>query len=63
MHEGRMPLLTRVHEARQQLAVRQPGDPYGDIYTGWAYPPKDYDRWRELIYQWVKHSVERYGPT
>ena len=38
-----------------------PGDPYGDIYTGWAYPPKDYDKWRELIYQWVRHSVERYG--
>ena len=39
----------------------QPGDPYGEIYTGWAYPPKDYDKWRELIYQWVRHSVERYG--
>ena len=39
----------------------QPGDPYGDIYTGWAYPPKDYDKWRELVYQWVRHSVERYG--
>src|SRR5688572_659303 len=39
----------------------QPGDNYNDIYTGWAYPPKDYDKWRELIYQWVKHSVERYG--
>lgn len=39
----------------------KPGDPYGDIMTGWAYPPKDYDKWRELIYQWVKHSVERYG--
>jgi len=39
----------------------QPGDPYFKIITGWAYPPKDYDKWRELIYQWVKHSVERYG--
>jgi xylan 1,4-beta-xylosidase len=39
----------------------QPGDDYNDIYTGWAYPPKDYERWRELIYEWVKHSVERYG--
>lgn len=38
-----------------------PGKPYGDVYTGWAYPPKDYDKWRELIFQWVKHSVERYG--
>lgn len=34
---------------------------YEEIMTGWTYPPKDYDRWRELIYQWVKHCVERYG--
>jgi xylan 1,4-beta-xylosidase len=39
----------------------KPGDPYTDIITGWAYPPKDYDKWRELVYQWVKHCVERYG--
>jgi xylan 1,4-beta-xylosidase len=39
----------------------KPGDPYSDIYTGWAYPPTDYDTWRELVYQWVRHSVEKYG--
>lgn len=33
----------------------------GKIWTGWTYPPKDYNKWRELVYQWVKHSVERYG--
>lgn len=38
-----------------------PGDPYGEIYTGWAYPPTDYEKWGELVYQWVLHSVERYG--
>lgn len=31
------------------------------ISTGWAYPPKDYARWAELVYQWVRHDVERYG--
>ncbi len=31
------------------------------LETGWAYPPKDYRKWAELIYQWVKHSIERYG--
>ena len=31
------------------------------ISTGWAYPPKDYEKWAELVFQWVKHSVERYG--
>ncbi len=39
----------------------KPGDPYSKIMTGWAYPPKDYSKWAELIYQWVKHSVARYG--
>jgi xylan 1,4-beta-xylosidase len=39
----------------------EPGDPYNRIYTGWTYPPKDYEKWGELVYQWVRHSVERYG--
>jgi xylan 1,4-beta-xylosidase len=39
----------------------KPGDNYNDIYTGWAYPPKDYKKWAELIYQWVQHSVKKYG--
>jgi xylan 1,4-beta-xylosidase len=38
-----------------------PGLPYSRIYTGWTHPPKDYDKWRELVTQWVRHSVERYG--
>lgn len=39
----------------------QPGHDYKEICTGWAYPPKDYNKWEELIYQWVKHCVDRYG--
>jgi len=39
----------------------RPGFPYGEIYTGWAYPPKDYAKWAELVYQWVTHCVARYG--
>ncbi len=34
---------------------------YDEIYTGWAYPPKDYAKWAELVFQWTKHCVERYG--
>lgn len=34
---------------------------YDDIYTGWAYPPKDYARWAELVFQWVRHCVDKYG--
>lgn len=38
-----------------------PDRPYNEIYTGWAHPPDDYERWAELVYQWVHHSVQRYG--
>jgi xylan 1,4-beta-xylosidase len=34
---------------------------YEEIYTGWAYPPKDYNKWGELAYQWAKHCVDKYG--
>lgn len=41
------------------------GDPWNrqSIYQryGWACPPKDYDRWRELISTVVGHLVDRYG--
>ena len=39
----------------------KPGDNYNDIYTGWAYPPKDYAKWAELVFQWVTHCVQKYG--
>jgi xylan 1,4-beta-xylosidase len=37
--------------------------PKGGITAGWAYPPKDYKKWAELIYQWVRHVVDRYGKS
>ena len=39
----------------------KPGDPYNDIYTGWTYAPKDYEKWEELCYQVTKHLVAKYG--
>ena len=38
-----------------------PSATYNQIYTGWAFPPVNYQKWGELIYQWVKHCVEKYG--
>jgi xylan 1,4-beta-xylosidase len=38
-----------------------PSQPYGSIFTGWAQPPRDYKKWSELVYQWVKHCVAKYG--
>ena len=39
----------------------RPGLPYSLIFTGWSKPPRDYARWGELVYQWAKHCVEKYG--
>jgi xylan 1,4-beta-xylosidase len=39
----------------------QPGQPYSKIFTGWAYPPADYKKWADLVHEWVKHCVNRYG--
>jgi xylan 1,4-beta-xylosidase len=39
----------------------KPGAKYNDIYTGWAYPPTDYKKFASLVFEWVKHSVARYG--
>ena len=35
--------------------------PKTKIAAGWAYPPKDFEKWRELVFQWVKHCIARYG--
>jgi xylan 1,4-beta-xylosidase len=37
--------------------------PQGSVFTGWAYPPKDYQKWSELVFQFVRHLRERYGDT
>jgi xylan 1,4-beta-xylosidase len=34
---------------------------YDEIFTGWAYPPNDYAKWAELVYQWTKHCIDKYG--
>jgi xylan 1,4-beta-xylosidase len=33
----------------------------GKLSTGWAYPPNDYRKWGELVYQWASHCKQRYG--
>jgi xylan 1,4-beta-xylosidase len=35
--------------------------PQGQIFTGWAYPPKSYEKWGELVFHFVQHLRERYG--
>ena len=38
-----------------------PGDANPNYSIGWTYPPTDYAKWGELVYQWVRHAVEKYG--
>jgi xylan 1,4-beta-xylosidase len=55
----------------EAMSSAKPGTPYqhswrpgfdgGLIEGGWNAPPKDYVKWGELIYQWTKHNIERYG--
>ncbi|MEP7002840.1 MAG: beta-xylosidase, partial [bacterium] len=57
---GFMPHALSSHPEPYQHSWR-PGLPYDEIYTGWAYPPKDYAKWGELVYQWVAHCVAKWG--
>jgi xylan 1,4-beta-xylosidase len=43
------------------VPVWSPGAAFDRYYVGWSYPPKDYGKWANLIAQWVRHSVDRYG--
>src|SRR6185503_13579528 len=57
---GFMPQALSVKPEPYQHEWR-PGLPYNKVYTGWAHPPKDYAKWAELVFQWVKHDIDRYG--
>lgn len=37
------------------------GAAFEELFCGWAQPPKDYEKWGELVYLWTKKCVERYG--
>ena len=39
----------------------KPGVNYKGITAGWSYPPRNYGKWAELVYQWTRHNVDRYG--
>ncbi|HEY1205297.1 MAG: beta-xylosidase [Bryobacteraceae bacterium] len=35
--------------------------PRTPLAAGWAYPPKDYRKWADLVREWARHAVARYG--
>lgn len=67
--ERKMKPLVEIGFMPQALSVKpepyqhhwDPAQKYQNIFTGWAQPAKDYAKWSELIYQWVQHSIARYG--
>ncbi len=56
---GFMPQALSVHPEPYRHDF--PRTPVGEIYTGWAYPPKDYQKWAELVFQFADHLRNRYG--
>lgn len=59
---GFMPeALSSAPEGTQYRHSWRPGFRYELIEGGWNYPPNDYNKWEELVYQWTKHNVEKYG--
>ncbi len=45
----------------QNYPHHPPVNKKADVAGGQSYPPKDYAKWGELVYQWTKHCVEKYG--
>ena len=56
---GFMPEALSSHPSPYRHAWKPGGQ--AELFTGWSYPPTDYDKWRQLVYEWVRHSVEKYG--
>ncbi len=57
---GFMPKALSVHPNPYE-PVWKPGDRFDRYYNGWSYPPKNYGKWGELVFQWVRHCVAKYG--
>ena len=43
------------------VPVWSPGANFDRYYVGWSYPPVDYGKWGELVYELAKHAVAKYG--
>ncbi|HEV2985690.1 MAG TPA: hypothetical protein VGX46_14950 [Vicinamibacterales bacterium] len=63
--ERKMVPLVEIGFMPKALSIRpepyQHAFPQGSLWTGWAYPPRDYAKWGELVHQWTRHAVAKYG--
>jgi xylan 1,4-beta-xylosidase len=56
---GFMPEALTVHP--EDYPHDPPKNERAKVDAGQAYPPKDYQKWGDLCYEWAKHCVEKYG--
>jgi xylan 1,4-beta-xylosidase len=56
---GFMPEALSTHP--QPYRHNFPQESAGGIFTGWAYPPNDYQKWSDLVFKFVQHLRNRYG--
>ncbi len=57
---GFMPKALSTHP-EPYTPVWKPHGSSSDYNLGWTYPPNDYGKWSELIFEWVTHCVQKYG--
>jgi xylan 1,4-beta-xylosidase len=57
---GFMPKALSTNPEPYAPVFHNPSD-FKHYYLGWSYPPKDYAKWGELVYQFVTHAVTKYG--
>ena len=43
------------------IPIWSPGDSSDRYFVGWAYPPKDYAKFGELVFRWVRHAMDKWG--
>jgi hypothetical protein len=56
---GFMPEALTTHP--QNYPHHPPVDRRAPADAGQSYPPKEYGKWGDLVFQWTRHCVEKYG--
>src|SRR5438876_5682571 len=55
------PVSIRVDAAKPKGGLKPIWRFCGADEPNYAYPPKDYQKWADLVFQWTKHCLEKYG--
>jgi xylan 1,4-beta-xylosidase len=58
---GFMPEALSTHPEPYRHTFPKEERPGAGIWTGWTYPPKNYDKWSKLVLAYATHLRDRYG--